>query len=642
MPCSRREEDDVVSSEHLCSPSNNSLLLPELMPVHTPADGLGLHTALGRHVSALLSLIPSTLFYCIPSPRVHLPDSSPLMSLQPSPVQKLAPASIITATTTKKPSRPYTKRQMSTGSMFTGVGTSAATAINFLKDVCLRFARCSMTDAEKLEEVVFDIMFKERFASMVPVVKLHEQLLAELAVDGVKIAPMTEFCARLKEAGVGQEKEGVWAFHAALPTAICLAVRSTPAHWDAVLIALGNIPQDVIDHKVEEHCRKVVFNASLKELNMMMHKVHVTPLAPSTAAAARPMNATVLTTASSPAAPNVAVTPAAVPGAGHAAGRVWEAILLGMNMQKGNTRQPKDNINGCACYAMQVVEWVSVNGHIPMDAMSIWLTRYPITPGTAILCSGECWKCSIATQPLHKICPKPLVPVFKRKYRTTCRTWLGQLHYLAQAVNYVEVVEVEGVPWYRGGGGDVNENTDEGMQVLRPGQIGGSGDPFCTSTDPEIDIVDLYLVVIGEDATEEHAGGAWIKECEEDIVVGTTTCEAVLGAKSCETPPAARRVKPFCDTENVDAAVDPGSSDECRGDENRGECEDEEAEEAKPEEVVLGMATCKAMLGLKSCKTPPTSTGDIDDDKFEETWKIRRVDVEGELGEFDKEVLELC
>ncbi|KAJ7699656.1 hypothetical protein B0H17DRAFT_297686 [Mycena rosella] len=124
---------------------------------------------------------------------------------------------------------------MSSGPTFTGSGTSAAAAIDFLKDVRLGFsARGPMTDLEKLEEVgdrfrhgtPADVWFKatqykkwadfqngfeQRFAGLKPIVKPRAQLLAELSsmritvgqlaaghvlVGGEKVAPLVEFHAQ--------------------------------------------------------------------------------------------------------------------------------------------------------------------------------------------------------------------------------------------------------------------------------------------------------------------------------------------------------------------------------------------------------------------------------------------------------------
>jgi hypothetical protein len=123
-------------------------------------------------------------------------------------------------------------------------------------------------------------------------------------------------------------------------------------------------------------------------------------------------------------------------------------------MNETNAQQPPDTPEGHTRYLAQIAAWNALNGHIAQDALSIWSTGYPISPGTAIPCSGECWKCGAYTSPVHQSgpCPKALVPVLERRYRATCGQWFGRLHMPAPAMNYVDVVEVEGVPWYAAAG----------------------------------------------------------------------------------------------------------------------------------------------------------------------------------------------
>ena len=120
---------------------------------------------------------------------------------------------------------------------------------------------------------------------------------------------------------------------------------------------------------------------------------------------------------------------------------------LQANMAEGRTR-----------YAKQIVTWNQRNGHIPQDTLAIWTTGYPLSPGTALPCSGECWKCGMVTTPLHRACTAPLVPVLERRYRATCGQWFGRIHNVA--VNRVEVEEMEGVPWYEAEHDDAVQGED--------------------------------------------------------------------------------------------------------------------------------------------------------------------------------------
>ncbi|KAJ7458894.1 hypothetical protein FB451DRAFT_1563775 [Mycena latifolia] len=510
VPRTRDENADAAQSAPL-SPDHASPAAPVVTPTRSPGAGLGLHTAAGLLISPIspgaFYRLPRDLQKALETARTSFPGSSPLTSLESTPAPNLAPGAIIIPTK-RISALPIhrTRRQMSVGPTFTGSGTSAAKAIDFLKDVRLGFSGRTLTDTEKLEEVgdrfrhatpadvwfraskftawnTFVTAFEARFAAMVPVVKPRPQLLAELAGmritvgelaaeyvsrDGAKIAPLVEFAARVREAvldaNAGTETEGVWGFHASLPAVLRVAIGTAPANWDGVLAALDTVPQHAVDVAVEDHKRRVMFEASLGELNTLVRKMRVAPQAPPMAVAPIVPPPNVQNPATGP---NPPTTQTGAGGGGGGRGKAREPIPPGTEAQKArlrqimtdhNARQPPDTPEGRTRYAAQVADWTSKNGHIPADSVAIWSTGYPISPGTALPCSGECWRCGVCTYPVHRVCPAPLIPVLERKYRATCGTWFGRLHAGAAqggaGVNYVETVEVEGVPWQEAGGGE--------------------------------------------------------------------------------------------------------------------------------------------------------------------------------------------
>jgi hypothetical protein len=297
--------------------------------------------------------------------------------------------------------------------------------------------------------------------------------LDELAVDHVmvqaeKIAPMTEFVARVRDAvsavNAGTSGEGIWAFHRGLPVGIRNAIGDAPATWDLLLTSMEGVSATAIEAAVEDHKRQRALDNTVEQLTRRIN-VRVSPVVQTATA---PTQQTVMNP------PAVVRPPAPVNGGGGDGGGAngarrpqTRAIPPGTDAQKArlrqimldaNARQPPDTPDGHAQYAAQIVSWNALNGHIPQESLSIWSTGYPITPGTSIPCSGECWKCGAYTSPVHQSgpCPRPLVPVLERRYRATCGQWFGRLNMPAPALNYVDVVEVEGVPWYATAGGDVN------------------------------------------------------------------------------------------------------------------------------------------------------------------------------------------
>ncbi|KAJ6561376.1 hypothetical protein DFH09DRAFT_1479597 [Mycena vulgaris] len=409
---------------------------------------------------------------------------------------------------------------MATGPTFTGNGTSAA--IDFIKDVRLGFRGGTANDAEKLEEVgdrfrhglpadvwfrastfttwaAFTRAFEERFAGMAPMVKPRPQLLAELAgmritiehlvvdhilVGGEKISPMVEFRSRLREAvldaSAGSSAEGVWAFHAALPVCVRVAVGAVPANWDAMLAALAAVPQTAVDLEVEQHKRSVALEAkaaalekSLGEMTRVMQSVRLAAgqqqQAPRTTAATTNSPAV---NQNAPAGGNQSAAGGGGAGGGGGGLRLRrDPIPVGTDKQRerlrkimtdGNATQALSNPTGLTLYATQIADWNRANGHIAPESLAIWLTGYPLSPGTAKPCSGECWKCGVCSYPPHKTCSAPLIPVLERKYRVYCGTWFGRLHTPVATMNYVDTVEIEGVPWVQGGSAE-NGGSQEGF-----------------------------------------------------------------------------------------------------------------------------------------------------------------------------------
>ncbi|KAJ6538292.1 hypothetical protein B0H10DRAFT_1971617 [Mycena sp. CBHHK59/15] len=204
-----REETEVAEESAPLEELRGRSSLPS--PATTPLPTAGLGHGLGAAFVGLRGPISPGTFYRRPhssNSQNGTPSSSPLPPLTPSPVAQTAPATVITPAKNSTPSIPRQiiarRKDMFTGPTFTGNGTSAAVAIDFIKDVRLGFRGGTATDAEKLEEVgdrfrhgspadiwfrasmfttwaAFTRAFEERFAGMAPIMKPRAQLLAELA-----------------------------------------------------------------------------------------------------------------------------------------------------------------------------------------------------------------------------------------------------------------------------------------------------------------------------------------------------------------------------------------------------------------------------------------------------------------------------
>ncbi|KAJ6518433.1 hypothetical protein DFH09DRAFT_1428013 [Mycena vulgaris] len=400
-------------------------------PATTPLRTSGLGHGLGAAFVGLRGPISLSTFYQHPHAsdlRNGTPSSSPLPPLTPSPVAQTAPATVITPARNSIPSIPRQiiarRKDMSTGPTFTGNGTSAAAAIDFIKDVRLGFRGETVKDADKPEEVgdrfqhrspadiwfrastfttwaAFTRAFEERFAGMAPIVKPRAQLLAELAgmritienlatdhvlVGGEKISPMLEFRSRLREvvldASAGSASEGVWSSHTALPMFVRVAVGAVPAEWDAMLAALAAVPQTAVDMEVEQHQRAVAFDAksaafekSMSEMTRVMQNVRL-------AAASQQQAPRTTTKTSAPATnQNASAANQTATGGGGGGGGLWlrkDPIPVGTDEQRerlrkimtdGNATQALSNPTGLALYATQIADWNRANGHIAPESV---------------------------------------------------------------------------------------------------------------------------------------------------------------------------------------------------------------------------------------------------------------------------------
>ncbi|KAJ6459057.1 hypothetical protein C8R45DRAFT_1109758 [Mycena sanguinolenta] len=384
---------------------------------------------------------------------------------------------------------------MSVGPTFTGAGTSAATAMDFLKDVELGFAMRGVTgDAEKLAEVknrfrynspadtwfrganhatwaAFTTAFEARFASIAPVSRPREQKLAELAgmrrdvggmgaeyvmVGGERVAPMAAFRARVNEAVIDAaaetSSEGVWAFWTALPAMFQMTRTTTPANWNEVLTALAAIPQVTILAAATEYNRAAAVDAHINRLDRAFSGLRVTP----PAKIPTPVQNNPPQTQNAGAAQGNTQTPNNGGGGARRgprgpvpAGTDEQRARLMQIMTTGNSQQPPNTPEGRARHAEQVAAWHARNGQHPPDTVSLWSTGFPISPGTALPCSGECWTCGmvVPSPSAHRPCTVTSLPVLERKYRALCGNWFGKLN-PPPVVNRVEVEEVEGTPWY--------------------------------------------------------------------------------------------------------------------------------------------------------------------------------------------------
>jgi hypothetical protein len=283
---------------------------------------------------------------------------------------------------------------------------SVANDADKLADVADRFAHNSPAEqwwkaldaSKKATWASFETEFETRFKTVLALVKPRAQLLAELtgmritldelAVDHVmvqaeKIAPMTEFVARVRDAvsavNAGGSGEGVWAFHRALPVGIRSVIGDAPATWDLLLTSMESVLATAIEAAVEDHKRQRAIDNTVEQLTRRINNVRVSPVVQTAPVAAQQPAVNPTAVVRPPAPVNGGGGVAEGGGANGARRTQTRAIPPGTDAQKArlrqimletNARQPPDTPDGHAQYAAQIVSWNALNGHIPQESLS--------------------------------------------------------------------------------------------------------------------------------------------------------------------------------------------------------------------------------------------------------------------------------
>ncbi|KAJ7655875.1 hypothetical protein B0H17DRAFT_375034 [Mycena rosella] len=112
---------------------------------------------------------------------------------------------------------------------------------------------------------------------------------------------------------------------------------------------------------------------------------------------------------------------------------------------------------GCAGYTQDIVSWQEKYREVPRSSLQLEVTGYPLSPGIAAPCSGECWRCGVATSPSHTkspagCAPHAELPALETTLRALAGSWLGRVDLrppgAVAAVHVVEAVELSA--WYEG------------------------------------------------------------------------------------------------------------------------------------------------------------------------------------------------
>jgi hypothetical protein len=129
-------------------------------------------------------------------------------------------------------------------------------------------------------------------------ITVDEPAKDQVVVQGEKIAPLTEFIARVRNTmsvvSAGTTGEGVWGFHCALPVGIRTAVSDAPVTWNLPLDAMEAVPLTMVEMTVEEHNRRCNLDNAVSQLEHCINNMCVSPAAqsgPTIVPAGNPPNA---------------------------------------------------------------------------------------------------------------------------------------------------------------------------------------------------------------------------------------------------------------------------------------------------------------------------------------------------------------
>ncbi|KAJ7725039.1 hypothetical protein B0H16DRAFT_1736336 [Mycena metata] len=346
-------------------------------------------------------------------------------------------------------------------------------------------------DTEKKTWAQFQRSFRARYPVPVEIETPRLQLLAEVSgmrislaeiakrtveVRGVGVPVLKEFASRVDEMvrdvhASEVQDAGLYTFHAALPTQIRTAVGSVPKDWGAMVEALRDIPQHVIDYLIAEHEKEDTLRKKIETLEREFAAAKIALKSVQSgggAGAGRGGGGA----GGGETASGGGTRSGAPAGVGVGRGGGGGGAVGGGGAQAGGwrrkvpTEEEKTALRallativatrclntpeGRTAYEGQKAQWNARNGRVHPDVLAIEKAGYPLTPGTAPPGSGECWTCGM----IHGrgACTRAALPELETRFRVVVGTWLGGGGGAARPqVNEVAEVEEAG-PWWEVGG----------------------------------------------------------------------------------------------------------------------------------------------------------------------------------------------
>ncbi|KAJ6518972.1 hypothetical protein C8R45DRAFT_1085032 [Mycena sanguinolenta] len=261
--------------------------------------------------------------------------------------------------------------------------------------------------------------------------------LAELGttvkVGGVDVFAHVHFASCLLEiarlAGIATTVSGIWQLRDALPEVLREKVLATQVDWGTYTAAIKAIDR--------VHIREGVAKArQVQEMECTIADLSSTRTPPLTLVSrmAAQLSRTALATPCAALVPAQQVPANANPfGGGGGQGNLFALPTM---TEEGKVHLRKivkdlsgamlsDDTAGRAAYARRITNWNGIHGG---QKRLLEHTGYPLSPGTAPPCSGECYGCGKVTAPWHcrSECPGPVIPAKESTFRSLCAKYLRE------------------------------------------------------------------------------------------------------------------------------------------------------------------------------------------------------------------------
>nr|GAT42670.1 predicted protein [Mycena chlorophos] len=282
-----------------------------------------------------------------------------------------------------------------------------------------------------------------------------EDLNTTVGEPGAEVYAYVKFAARLldlaRKGGVKDTSSYIGIVRKNLPEPLRKRISATPKDWVAFTNEIKKVDRVVLLEDVETAKEQKEREAAIEKRLASAEKQM--PMTPVSKMASR-LSSTVLNTPRSSNTGSSSTTGRdlfAASGGGQGSIRFARVESLSEDGMKklralvDRAQPPPNTAQGRDLYRRQMEAWTLQYGALGSRRPPLEEIGYPLTPGTALLCSGECFTCGQLTAPPHRKpdCKAEPVPREEGSFRAACMRHLGRVRAppanSAIAVNYLDL-----------------------------------------------------------------------------------------------------------------------------------------------------------------------------------------------------------